>query len=33
MFSFAQPMDWDCLIVGLVLLGAFELVRSWDIFS
>jgi hypothetical protein len=24
MFSLAQPMVWDCLIVGLVLLGVFD---------
>jgi hypothetical protein len=23
-FSLAQPMVWDCLIVGLVLLGVFD---------
>jgi hypothetical protein len=27
MFSLVQPMDWDCLIVGLLLLG----VVSWVI--
>jgi hypothetical protein len=30
-FSPAQPMGWDCLIVGLLLLlGVFD---CWDIFS
>jgi hypothetical protein len=24
MFSLAQPMVWDCFIVGLVLLGVFD---------
>jgi hypothetical protein len=27
-FSLAQPMVWDCLIVGLLLLGLLD---CWDI--
>jgi hypothetical protein len=27
-FSLAQPMFWDCIIVGLLLFGLFD---CWDI--
>jgi hypothetical protein len=36
MFSLAQLIVWDCLIVGLVLLGVFDywiIIYCWDIFS